>query len=178
MVILLLIVGTAAFHNNENGKSRRRASGKLRKSLDSSTKKPVLDIASEGHLDTISAHVMDSINESLDSPKLSGMFRGIKEISDAIEILEVKCNRDCSHAAVVWECNVLNKFVRFHLQSSKSLEKSRALALKLGEKVNSKLQQSEPFFRSKLMRNMEFRRVPRILFHPKDKFLSLPKQID
>ena len=63
--------------------------GKLRKSLDSSTKKPVLDIASEGHLDTIGAHVMDSINESLDSPNLSGMFRGVKVSSD-INLLRSK----------------------------------------------------------------------------------------
>ena len=70
-----------------NSASVHHPTGKLRKSLDSSAKKPVLDIASEGQLDTISAFVMDSINESLESPNLSGMFRGVKVLKSKIVYL-------------------------------------------------------------------------------------------
>lgn len=96
-----------------------------------------------------------------------------KDVSAAIEVVEVKANRDCSHVTAHWESNVLNRFVKMHWEEARSFEESFSLAEMLSTKVSAKLQRKEGHFRTSLMRKMTFRRVPRVFFRAADNSLGL-----
>lgn len=136
--------------------------GKLRQSLVAKTK-GVLDIQSQGRLEATCEDVLDVMNETLASSALINVFKGVKDASMVIEIAHVDMNMDYSHAYAHWESELLTKFVD-SVRKERGQEDAMALAVKMESKITSKLQKLEPVFRTKIIKKMEFKRVPRIFF--------------
>ncbi len=88
--------------------------------------------------------------------------------SEVIEIEEVVLpKQDYSHVTVRWRSQSTNDFLEQVKIKFGRAEKQR-LSEKLFTSMNATLQKREPLFRTALMREMFFRRVPRIFFEPID----------
>jgi ribosome-binding factor A len=139
-----------------------KAIGKLRMGL-LAKKKGILDNASQGRLETTCEDVMDNMNETLASSALINVFKGVKDASMVIEIAHVEINMDYSHATAHWESEILMNFVD-SVRTENGPEDALKLALKMETKITAKLQKLEPLFRTRIVKQMDFRRVPRIYF--------------
>jgi hypothetical protein len=74
--------------------------------------KQVLDIRSQGSLESTCEDLMDNMNEVLDSNKLNGLFKGVNNVSNIIEIVEVTINKDYSHATALWKSELIESFLK------------------------------------------------------------------
>lgn len=140
---------------------------KLNRSLEQKAK-PALGADAMGMLEHTAEEISDYLNETLASPKLCDMFRGVTKASNIIEISECIVNRDYSHVTAYWSSDLANDFTKF--LNKKGTDKTNLDTKKLTEKLNStvtkKLQLCEGVFRAHIMKKMEFRRVPRVFFLP------------
>lgn len=136
--------------------------GKLRQPL-ATKKKAILDVPSQGRLEATCEDVLDNMNETLASSALTNIFKGVRDASMVIEIVHVDMNMDYSHAYAHWESTILKDFMAT-VSKEKDHEESQRLALQMEKQITSKLQKLEPVFRSKIVKKMDFKRVPRIFF--------------
>ncbi len=134
--------------------------------------KKVISSAQMGALEATAEDLREVLLDALSSSSFHNLFKGTNDASQVINFLEVKLNADCSHATVMWRSPVIEQFAKLVLQrqgEQKALKFNRS-ALKY---INKKLAGRESQFRSIVIRNMHFRRVPRIFFEPVDSDMGL-----
>ena len=150
---------------NLTGEKTYKMRAKLARSLE---KKPVRDIGdrARGTMDAIGDEIADIINESLRKDKFSTIFKRVKDLTPFVEIVKVVVNRDLSHADAYWVSPVIHKFA-YSCRESLGEKREQDLLKKMSNKISDNLQKKEPQFRTEVMREMTFKRVPRIFFHKK-----------
>jgi len=144
----------------------KKARSKLVKGLVTPEKK-LLSVASQGMLEATSEDVRDVLNDVLDSSALDRLFRGSRKASHVVEVSSVVLNQDYSHAHAHWRSPFMEQFVEAVYREKGEAEAKR-MAKKACLYVTTKLQRAEPLFRSMIIKKMDFRRVPRVLFAPED----------
>ena len=154
--------------NEDNGSSTTNATKqKLQRPLEAVEKK-VLTAAQLGQLQSTAEDLHDVLSEAMSTSAFSNLFpQGMHDTTLAVDIHEVKLNRDCSHAYVSWSCEILRKFV-LEAQTEFGNESAQRFAGRAVKSINKKLQEREAQFRSYIIRHMHFRRVPRLFFAPWD----------
>lgn len=145
--------------------------GKLRKSLQAK-EKTVLDMATQGSLEATGEEVREILNEFLMSAKLAYAFKGVKNASSLVSISKVVCNRDVSHTTALWESSKMELFIKMVEAKHGEVEAAK-MSAKIVQNIGKTLLAKEGAFRSFMMRKMDFKRVPRISFHPEDPTLGL-----
>ena len=149
---------------------------KLNTGLDTKKKRP-MDSFEIGMLETRSAEILDILTHSLESKLVYGIFPDIPDTSKVISFNHVKSNRDMTQVSVVWNSDLFLDFI--HQVSLKYGEnESQLLEKKMFKKITTLLQTKEAKFRTYLMRNMSFRRVPRLTFLPPGNELSREQKYD
>lgn len=162
--------------SDDPSKPQNTSGGKLRKGLQAK-EKPILDMASQGSLDATGEDIRDIMNEFIESAKFSYAFKGIKNASSLITISKVECNRDISHTTALWKSSQMELFVKM-VDSKHGEIESAKMANKICQNIDKTLRAKEGAFRSFMMRKMDFKRVPRVSFHPEDPSLGLKPSED
>lgn len=154
-----------------------KTGAKLKRSLTKEEEK-VLDIASQGSMDATAEEIRDVLNECLESNKFINAFKGFKKATDLVEIVDVKCNHDYSNATALWKANTMELLVK-SMEIQHGEREATALAAKIVATINNVFREKEGVMRTNLMRKMDFKRVPKILYKPKDPSLGLiePEQM-
>jgi hypothetical protein len=150
-----------------------------------------LDASSKGFLEMEATQIQEILNDSLQMDEISSNIipsskvRGkIADISDFFEFTAVKLNRDASHADTIWSSSYLEKFyqslvdepVPRYTKTSYTQEDLDRFKAKLKD-FSGVLQKNEGKFRTQIIRKMNFRRVPRIFFHPDPKLKRLLSEL-
>lgn len=129
------------------------------------TKKRPMDISEVGMMETRSTEILNVLTDALESPLLYGIFKDMPVTSKVVSLNHVKCNRDLTQVSVVWHSDLFLDFI--HQATLKHGEvDGKQLEAKIFKKTSALLQAKESKFRTYLMRNMSFRRVPRLTFLP------------
>jgi ribosome-binding factor A len=154
--------------NDDDGSRTLHATKqRLQRPLEAVEKK-VLTAAQLGQLQSTAEDLHDVLAEAMGTSAFSDLFpEGSHHTALAVDIHEVKLNRDCSHAYISWNCDVLGKFV-LEAQAEFGNESAQRFAGRAVKSINKKLQEREAQFRSYIIRHMHFRRVPRLFFAPWD----------
>jgi ribosome-binding factor A len=153
---------------------KQTTGGKLRKNLEKE-QKSVLDFASQGASDTTAEEIREVLNEALESSKFSYVFKGFSDASKLIEITEVTCNRDFSNTSAYWHSLPMEVFVGT-VQKKLGDKEAIKYARKIGTQIETTLRSREGMMRSFLMRKMDFKRVPRIMFYCADPSFGLNRE--
>lgn len=135
--------------------------GKISQPLEKTTLE--LDDASKGVLEATGMDIMDVMNELLSSDQFHNVFKGTECAADVVEIIEVKLNRDCSHAHAFWSSKLVEVFLTNLLERPLSAQQVK-VAEKMGANMTNILQRHEAKFRSEIIKTINFRRVPRVYF--------------
>lgn len=130
-----------------------------------------LSAAQLGALQATAEDLQDVLTDALSTSAFHGLFKGASDPSEVVYIDEIKLNRDCSHATVLWKSDVLRDFV-FKSNSELGEYDTKRLIKRSVKYVNGKLQHRESDLRSIIIRKMHFRRVPRLFFAPWDVHLG------
>jgi len=162
--INLLDINTPKPHdyNNDNALISKKLQGKLSRGLEESETLQ-LNAKGEGISDVVCNEITDTLNYSLSTDQFYKLFKGYKSPSDVVEIVKSTANLDFSHVIVYWDSDIINDVI---LSARKNLTevKYNQLRNKIVNGISKKLQATEPQFRSVLMKEIEFRRVPRLFF--------------
>lgn len=116
-----------------------------------------------GAFDTAKEDIAEVLENCLASNELLNAFHPYPFTSQIIEIKKVHLNRDLSHVDVLWESSFLEKFLQ-RIYEVGGQEEGKRMKNKLYKHANEVLQKKEPKFRTHLMKEIFFRRVPRYLF--------------
>lgn len=143
---------------NINNKSK----SKLIKSLEKK-ELPQLTISEIGIADSLCDDIQDSLISCLDSKYFYKKFKGYNNATEIIEICKVSANRDFSHITAYWDSKKIQEILQQVRKQYGDIEYTRIHKLII-PKITNKLQKYEPIFRSNLMKDIIFRRVPRIFF--------------
>eukprot|EP01032_Pedospumella_encystans_P016587 gene16587-18918_t len=145
--------------------------GRLRKSL-VKKESPELDVASQGSMDATSEEIRDVLNEHLESFKFAYAFKGFKKASELVEIVELQCNHDYSCATAMWRASSMERLVQ-SMETKHGEKEATTLAKKIIKNIDQVFREKEGIMRTNLMRKMDFKRVPKLMFRPKDSSLGL-----
>lgn len=137
---------------------------KLQRPLAAPEKK-VLSTSQLGQLQGTAEDLHDVITEAMSTTAFSDIFKGSKSSDTAVEIYEVKLNRDCSHAYISWKSVVLEQFTK-EARKEFGDESAMRFVQRAVAFVNMRFQQREAQFRTYIIKHMHFRRVPRLFFSP------------
>ena len=135
---------------------------KLQRGLEKAEEKDS-SLAQQGLQDAQAEDICGIINDTLASNACAKLFRGYKDASMAVEVEYVVINKDCSHATAFWRSDTIDKFCSLFVQQE-GMQKAMLLRGRMQKQINDRLEQKEALFRSFLIKKMDFRRVPRILF--------------
>jgi len=138
-----------------------RMRGKISKPLEKTEME--LDTASKGMLEATGMDLMDVMNETLRSDEFHNVFKGTERAFDVVEIVEVKVNRDCSHAHALWKSKFVELFLN-NLMNRTLTPQEIKIAEKMISNMTNILQRHEAKFRSQIIKTINFRRVPRVYF--------------
>lgn len=136
--------------------------------------KLVLDDASQGMMEAIADDIMDNMNDALNSNDFIGVFKGVDYASQVVEISAVKLNQDYSHAHITWRSSYIED-VLIQFQTKDLTDRDVKMAEKMTKNITDILQLHEGKFRSHMIRNFNFRRVPRIYIQPDEYIEDLLK---
>lgn len=130
--------------------------------------KSVLSGESRGILDDTAEEILEHMTAVMESHDMKGLFRGVRNTTDHVYIEDITVNQDYSHITAWWSSPITDKFAQFLKQKNPNgLGTSSLKFLEASNRaVTAKLQLKEGFFRSKLVKKMEFRKMPRIYFRP------------
>lgn len=117
----------------------------------------------EGTAELLCDEISDTLNESLSTDDFYKMFKGYKFPNEIIEFVKVTANMDFSHVTVYWDSNSTNGFL-FIAKKKYDESSYEKLRHKIFVAISKKLQSREPKFRSILMKDIYFKRVPRLFF--------------
>lgn len=140
---------------------------KLSKGLEPVEKKE-LSVRASGASEALCSEINDSIVDCLTTDKLFKLFHGFNDPSDVVEIMDIEANLDFSHVTILWRCAGLIQ------QSIHVMEKNfdevtyKRISSRIINGINNKLQLKEPIFRSHLMKQVYFKKVPRLFFRNYD----------
>ena len=140
--------------------------GKLGKGL-TTPQRPIIDDASQGVLEATSEDIADILNELLSNIKCADMLKGVMNTGDVVEIVGVKLDHDFTHAQAYWHSAVLQDFVQF-ARRKRGDKYADGIAGKIVHSLGRSFREREGLFRSTVMMKMNFKRVPRISFQPRD----------
>lgn len=146
--------------------SLSKQKNKLNRGLDSTStgKLKPLSTGSLGQLDNFQEAFCEVLNTALADKSFYKLFKGSHEDSSSvIEFKKVDLNRDMSHATAYWHCPVVYKFLKFVLKT-KGEEEYKILSEQTSQHISKILKAAEPRFRALVVKELEFRRVPRIFF--------------
>lgn len=159
--------------SNDNTLPRiKKTKIKLNKSLNTK-ETPKLTSMQVGTLDAAREEISEILEDCLNSNELLNLFHPFPHTSRVVQIRNVKLNRDISHIDVLWESNFLEEFIQRIYEINGEAEGKR-MKLKLYNQVNQILQKKEGKFRTHLMKQIFFRRVPRIFFRAADETVLDP----
>ena len=156
---------------NDDNKTMKNLSAKLQKGLEKENK-AVLDNVSQGTTDTTAEEIREIINEFLESSKFRNVFKGFKDSSQLVEIVEVSCNRDFSNTTAYWQSLPMEVFIHA-VKKKLGLQAATKFSKKIGDTIDTKLRVREGLVRSYLLKKMDFKRVPRVMFRPYDPSFGL-----
>lgn len=140
------------------------AKSKLNLPLEAREKKrETMNHAQKGLNQAVAEDIHEILSDALSSPKLRNLFRGTKDASILVDIKHVKVNSDVSHVYAEWQCDLLEAFAR-EMHDSMGSIKAKAFVKRAVNYVTGRLAAKESFFRTALMRQMQFKKVPRIYF--------------
>lgn len=144
-----------------------RGRSKLSKGL-AQGMKPVLDVQSRGVLEDAEEEILEHLMEAMESPELIGLFKGVKKISDQVRLEEITLNRDYSHITAWWTSPIIDGFAKFMKKKDPTNSEAETAKFEksMSKSINEKLQSCEGLFRSRLVKKMRFKKVPRIYFRP------------
>lgn len=148
-----------------------RTGNKLKRSLTKEEEK-IFDIASQGSMDATSEEIRDVLNEYIDSHKFTYAFKGFKNASELVEIVDVTCNHDYSHVVALWKASSMELLVK-SMEIQHGEQQARALSAKIVKTINQVFHDKEGSMRTNLMRKMDFKRVPKVVYKPEDASLGL-----
>lgn len=165
--------------NNETQHIHPKAN-KLSQGLEPAETKKLTDRA-QGTADALCTEIAISLNNCLSGDKLYGTFKGFKVASDIIDIDRCDANLDFSDVTVYWSSSVVKKVLDAVADKSNE-ENAKRLSVKIIEGITKKLQMKEPVFRSVLMKDVYFKKVPKLIFKSsyetkKSKFSLTPEMI-
>lgn len=143
----------------------RRKKGKLFESLGGvgSNALKALTGTQRNQIDGIGSDICDILNEALSDVSFYKLFRGTKDASKVVDFVDTTINRDLSHVTVFWKSNIVNKFLEF-VKAQRGEELHAKFEDRTKKFINKKLQDAEPRFRSLLIKDLMFKKVPRIFF--------------
>eukprot|EP01038_Epipyxis_sp_PR26KG_P010634 gene10634-14279_t len=176
-----------------NPKANNSKSAKLSQPLVKPPAK-IESAASQGYFATLNEEISDILNTTLTSQKFRNIFINSNQLInksnktknksenvvarpkqftnndhnlDLVEISDVVIDKEFSQIIAWWRSDVIKVFL---LEVHKKLElpQFNKLVNKMTIKITNKLQKSESLFRSELIKEMDFRRVPRIMFKSQD----------
>jgi len=148
-----------------------RTGGRLKKSL-VKKESPELDPVSQGSMDATSEEIRDVLNEHLESFKFAYAFKGFKKASELVEIVELQCNHDYSCATAMWRASSMERLVK-SMEAKHGEKEANTLAKRIIKNIDQVFREKEGIMRTNLMRKMDFKRVPKLMFRPKDSSLGL-----
>ena len=131
---------------------------------------------SVGLKEAIECEVAAVLNEALQSPRFMKTFRGLHDPSMLVEIEEVKTLGDGSQLLAFWRSEMLDSFIS-EVRKSKGEDECYTLSKKVAAYYSQRLQRKEPQFRSELIKKIDFRRVPRIIFKMQSNEVNDVRQI-
>ena len=138
---------------SDNHSTGVKGSGLLRTTLKKEDNS-VLDIASQGALDSTAEDILEILNDALESPKLRKAFPGFRKSSDFVEIVEVVCNRDYSHTTAYWLSVQMTGFIN-SLKENKRFEEAQKYEKMMKDSIDTTLRAKEGAMRSFLLKKME-----------------------
>jgi ribosome-binding factor A len=137
-------------------------SSKLNQGLEPTETKKLTDRA-QGTADAMCAEIAVSLNNCLSSDKLYGSFKGFKIASDIFDIDRCEANLDFSDVTVYWSSGVV-KNVLHAMTVTTDEDNAERLRIKIINGITKKLQSKESVFRSTLMKDIYFKKVPKLIF--------------
>lgn len=152
------------------------AKSKLNMPLETREKlKSSMSSAQKGFNEATSEDIHEILSEALTSSKFRNLFRGTRDASRVVDFNKVTVNSDVSHVYAEWQCDVLEGFTR-ELHE----EMGSDYAVKFAERglryITQRLASKESVFRTILMRQMHFKKVPRIYFkHDRVRILDIAR---
>eukprot|EP01041_Mallomonas_annulata_P004651 gene4651-9223_t len=139
-----------------------RTKGKLFKKLE----KPPAKLMSEtsiGIRQSESEDMADILNEALQSTSFIGTFKGVSDASMVVEIKEVYIVGDGTHCTALWTSSPLESFI-MELNKKHGVDDANKMSLRITKFITKRLQDKEPQFRVALLKKMDFKRIPRVIF--------------
>jgi ribosome-binding factor A len=147
---------------HEDSKINAKAKSKLSEGLVKKEMKAQSQ-AQQGVMEAAEEDVCGILNDALASPVMFRLFRGCDDASVAVEIARVKLSADYSHSIAYWTSPIVDKFLIL-VMDQEGIEKGLQTRRKMSKYITEKLQKREGAFRTYLIKNMDFRKVPRIEF--------------
>jgi hypothetical protein len=149
--------------DDEHSKRSRALGEKLKQGLTKGKTRTVMNSASQGITDSISEDIRDMLNDALDTPRIRGIFKGIRNASKAVEVVDVKTNQGVTHVTAYWHSPALATFLK-GVYRKLGEEEAVKYTTMVVDSVDSAFSVNEGAFRSYLIKKMDFKRVPRIHF--------------
>jgi hypothetical protein len=149
--------------DDEHSKRSRALGEKLKQGLTKGKTRTVMNSASQGITDSISEHIRDMLTVALDPPRIRGIFKGIRNASKAVEVVDVKTNQGVTHVTAYWHSPALATFLK-GVYRKLGEEEAVKYTTMVVDSVDSAFSVNEGAFRSYLIKKMDFKRVPRIHF--------------
>lgn len=132
---------------------------KLNKGLESK-EAPEFTPMQLGTFETAKEEILEVLENCLGSNELLHAFHSFPYTSKIVQIKNIQLNRDISHIDVFWESNFFEEFIQKIYEVNGETEGKR-MKKKLYKQITETLQKKEGKFRTYLMREIFFRRVPR-----------------
>ena len=127
------------------------------------SRKETMSHAQKGMNQAIAEDIHEILSDAMSSPKLRTLFRGTKDASMVVDIKHVKVNSDVSHVYAEWQCDLLEGFAR-EIHDNMGADKAKSFGKRSIRYITGRLAARESVFRTVLMRQMQFKKVPRIYF--------------
>jgi ribosome-binding factor A len=141
------------------------------------------DVALHGLYALQSQELQQILTDTLELIDFSKVLPNVGNPSEFIEIERVKLNPDCSHADTFWTSAILHDFYLTLIEkaeideevhySEKDLQKFLSKLIS----VNKFLQENDGKFRTAIIRKVNYKRVPKVVFHIDKQLLALIQEL-
>lgn len=158
-------IASLDMENHLKSKTSRSNRGKLFQGLDGTgtgALKPP-NPTQTGLLEGYGTEICDVLNEALGNLAFYKLFKGTKNAANVVHFHEAIINRDLSHVTVFWKAPIVEQFVAF-ARKKKGDEMGDQLLARTTKFITRKLTMAEPKLRSLLIKEVIFKKVPRIFF--------------
>jgi ribosome-binding factor A len=141
------------------------------------------DVTLHGLHELQSQELQQILTDTLELIDFSKVLPNVENPSEFIEIERVKLNPDCSHADTFWTSAILHDFYLTLIEKAEideevhySEEDLQKFLSKLIS-VNKFLQENDGKFRTAIIRKVNYKRVPKVVFHIDKQLLALIQEL-